>query len=170
MDVVKRNIEALRGKIEIQSELGQGTTFFIRLPLTLAIIDGMLVRVGLERLIVPTILIERSLRPQRSQITTVQRRGEMLQVRGELYPLVQVGRLFGYSGPVDPSETLVVIAHCEGRKVGLVVDELIGQQQVVIKFADRQPAADSRRIRRRHTRRRARGPDSRAHRPAAGAQ
>ena len=133
MDVVKRNIDQLRGKIEIQSELGQGTTFFIRLPLTLAIIDGMLVRVGEERLIIPTILIEQSLRPQPSQITTVQRRGEMLQVRGELCPLIQLGQLFGYSDRVDPCETLVVIAHTEGQKVGLVVDELIGQQQVVIK-------------------------------------
>jgi two-component system chemotaxis sensor kinase CheA len=133
MDVVKRNIDQLRGKIEIQSELGQGTTFLIRLPLTLAIIDGMIVRVGAERLIVPTILIDQSLRPQANQITTVQRRGEMLQVRGELCPLIHLGQLFGYTGRTNPCRSLVVVAHCEGSKIGMVVDELIGQQQVVIK-------------------------------------
>lgn len=133
MDVVRRNIEQLRGKIEISSEKGKGSTFAIRLPLTLAIIDGMLVRVGPERVVIPTILIEQSLKPEPSQITTVQQRGEMIQVRGELCPLVQLGPLFGYSHSIDPCERLVVIAHCEGRKIGLVVDELIGQQQVVIK-------------------------------------
>ncbi|MBU0639186.1 MAG: chemotaxis protein CheA [Planctomycetes bacterium] len=133
MDVVKRNIEQLRGKIEIASEKGKGSTFSIRLPLTLAIIDGMLVRVGQERVIIPTILIEQSLRPKRKQITTVQRRGEMLQVRGELCPLIQLGGLFGYSECIDPCQALVVIAHCDGCKIGLVVDGLIGQQQVVIK-------------------------------------
>jgi two-component system chemotaxis sensor kinase CheA len=133
MDVVRRNVDELRGKVEIHSKLGQGTTVQVRLPLTLAIIDGMLVRVGDERLIIPTILIEQSLRPQREQLTTVQRRGEMMQVRGELCPLIQLGQLFGYTDYTDPCETLVVIAHSEGQKVGLVVDELIGQQQVVIK-------------------------------------
>ena len=133
MDVVKRDLEQLRSKVEIQSVLGQGTTFLIRLPLTLAIIDGMLVRVGQERMIIPTIMIEQSLRPQAKQITTVQKRGELIQVRGELCPLIQLGQLLGYSDRVDPCQTLVVIAHSEGRKIGLVVDELIGQQQVVIK-------------------------------------
>jgi len=133
MDVVRRNIEALRGKVEISSEAGRGTKFVIRLPLTLAIIDGMLVRVGQERLIIPTILIEQSLRPQPSQITTVQRRGEMLQVRGELCPLIQLGQVFGYCPRIDPCQALVVIVHSEGQKLGLVVEELIGQQQVVIK-------------------------------------
>ncbi len=133
MDVVKRNVEQLRGKIEIHSEKGKGSTFSIRLPLTLAIIDGMLVRVGTERLIIPTILIEQSLQPERKQITSVQRRGQMLQVRGELCPLIQLGALFNYTAPVDPCENLVVIAQCEGQKIALVVEELIGQQQVVIK-------------------------------------
>jgi two-component system chemotaxis sensor kinase CheA len=133
MDVVKRNVEQLRGKIDIESEPGRGSTFYIRLPLTLAIIDGMLVRVGRERMIIPTILIEQSLRPEPRQITTVQKRGAMLQVRGELCPLIQLGPLFGYSEPVDPCENLVVIVQCEAQKIALVLDELIGQQQVVIK-------------------------------------
>lgn len=133
MDVVRRNVEQLRGKIEIQSQLGAGSTFQIRLPLTLAIIDGMLVRVAGERMIIPTILIEQSLRPERKQVTTVQCRGAMLQVRGELCPLIQLGTLFGYGPPINPCEHLVVIVQCEGQKVALVVEELIGQQQVVIK-------------------------------------
>jgi len=133
MDVVRRNIEKLRGKVEIQSKLGEGSSFLIRLPLTLAIIDGMLVRIGQERVIIPTILIEQSLRPTPGQITVVQRKGKMLQVRGELIPLVQLGEHFGYCGPVDPGEGLVVVAHAENHKIGIVVEELIGQQQVVIK-------------------------------------
>lgn len=133
MDVVRRNVEQLRGKIEIQSEKGRGSTFLIRLPLTLAIIDGMLVKVGEERMIIPTILIEQSLRPERKQITSVQRRGAMLQVRGELCPLIQLAALFGAGEPIDPCEHLVVLVQCEGQKIALVVSELIGQQQVVIK-------------------------------------
>lgn len=133
MDVVKRNLEQLRGRVEISSEKGNGTTFTIRLPLTLAIIDGMIVRVGRERFILPTITIQQSLRPQRSAITTVHHRGEVLNVRGELIPLIQLGELFGLTGRIDPCEAMVIIAHCEGRLVGLVVEELIGQQQVVIK-------------------------------------
>lgn len=133
MDVVKRNVEQLRGKIEVFSELGCGSVFAIRLPLTLAIIDGMLVRVGKERLIIPTILIEQLLRPGPEQVTPVQRTGAMLQVRGELMALVQLGPLFGFSGPTDPTEGLVVIVRTEAQKLGIVVDQVIGQQQVVIK-------------------------------------
>ena len=133
MDVVRRNIDQLRGKVEISSKKGQGSTFSIRLPLTLAIIDGMIIRVGGERFIIPTIAIAQSLRPRPEQITTVQQRGEMLNVRGRLVPLIQLGELFGSSTRLDPAEVMVVVAHCEGGQVGLVVEELIGQQQVVIK-------------------------------------
>ena len=133
MDVVKRDLEQLRGTVDITSEVGKGTTFSIRLPLTLAIIDGMIVRVGTERFIIPTISIEKSLRPLREQITTVQGRSEILNVRGRLIPLIQLGELFKLTGYVDSCETMVVIAECEGNSVGLVVEELIGQQQVVIK-------------------------------------
>ena len=133
MDVVRRNIERLRGKIDIASELDRGSVFSIRLPLTLAIIDGMLVRLGNERLIIPTIMIEQTLRPESRQITRVQRKGTMIQVRGELITLIQLGPLFGFSDPIDPTEASVVIAQTETDKIGIVVDELIGQQQVVIK-------------------------------------
>ncbi len=133
MDVVRRNIESLRGRVDIASEPGRGSTFTIRLPLTLAIIDGMVIRLGGERLIIPTIVIDQSLRPRPEQITVVQQRGEVLNIRGRLIPLVQLGRLFGLCGRLDPCRAMVVIAHCEGRLIGLVVEELIGQQQVVIK-------------------------------------
>jgi len=133
MDVVKRNIDQLRGKVEITSEKGRGSTFSIRLPLTLAIIDGMIVRVGNERFIIPTITIEQSLRPLPEQMSTVQQRGEVLNVRGRLIPLVQLGTLFGLTDRINPCEAMVVIVHSDGRQIGLVVDELIGQQQVVIK-------------------------------------
>lgn len=133
MDVVRRNIDQLRGKVEIASVLGKGSVFTIRLPLTLAIIDGMIIKVGKERFIIPTISIEQALRPLSQQITTVQHRGEVLNVRGRLIPLIQLGVLFNLTGRVNPCEAMVVIAQCEGRPIGLVVDELIGQQQVVIK-------------------------------------
>jgi two-component system chemotaxis sensor kinase CheA len=133
MDVVRRNIEHLRGKVEISSTLGKGSVFTIRLPLTLAIIDGMVIKVGEERFIIPTISIEQALRPTADKITSVQHRGEVLNVRGRLIPLIQLGMLFHLTGRVNPTEAMVVIAHCEGRQVGLVVSELIGQQQVVIK-------------------------------------
>lgn len=133
MDVVKRNIEQLRGRVEIVSEKGAGTTFTIRLPLTLAIIDGLVIRAGSERFVLSTISIQQSLRPVPEAITSVHHRGEVLNVRGEMIPLIQLGVLFGLGEPINPCEAMVVIAHCEGRLVGLVVDELIGQQQVVIK-------------------------------------
>ncbi len=133
MDVVKRNIEQLRGRIDITSEKGSGSTFSIRLPLTLAIIDGMIVRIGQSRFIIPTISIEQSLRPLPDQISTVQHKGELINVRGELVPVVQLGQMFGITDRIDPCEAMVVIAQCDDRKIGIVVEELIGQQQVVIK-------------------------------------
>ncbi len=133
MDVVRRNIEQLRGRTEITSTKGRGSTFSICLPLTLAIIDGMVVRVGNERFIIQTITIERALRPTTAQISTVQKQGAVLNVRGQLIPLIQLGEMFGFSDYVDPCSAMVVVAHCEGRLIGLVVEELIGQQQVVIK-------------------------------------
>lgn len=133
MDVVRRNIEQLRGKVEINSTLGKGSVFSIRLPLTLAIIDGMVIRVGCERFIIQTIGIKQALKPEPDKITSIQNREQVLNVRGKLIPLIQLGEWFGLTKRVDPCESLVVVAQCDDRQVGLVVDELIGQQQVVIK-------------------------------------
>ena len=134
MDVVKKNIESLRGKIEIGSTPGKGTIFTIRLPLTLAVIDGQVVSIGEHRYIIPINSIVRSLRPTAQQISSVQNRGEMVLERGELMPLVRLHRLFGViPATEDPTEALVVVVEEDDKRCCLLVDDLLGQQQVVIK-------------------------------------
>ncbi len=134
MDVVRRNIEDLRGQIEISSELGKGSVFTIRMPLTLAIIDGMVIRAGQERYIIPILSIVRSVRPQKEDLSTVLNRGEMLSLHGELIPLLKLGRFFNIDGvEQDPSKAIVVVVEDDGRQTGILADELLGQQQVVIK-------------------------------------
>ncbi|HPC94436.1 MAG TPA: chemotaxis protein CheA [Sedimentisphaerales bacterium] len=134
MDVVKKNIESLRGKIEISSVRGKGTTFTIRLPLTLAVIDGQVVSIGDQRYIIPINAIVRSLRPTSRQISSVQGRGEMILERGELIPLVRLYRLLGaVPTEEDPTKALVVVVEEDGKKCCLLVDDLLAQQQVVIK-------------------------------------
>src|SRR5690606_3884221 len=95
MDVVKRNIEKLRGKIEITSEVGRGSTFLVKLPLTMAIIDGLVVRVGEDRFILPSTSVQRALRPARENISTVHGEGEILDLRGRLIPIHRLHRRFG---------------------------------------------------------------------------
>ena len=134
MDVVRKNIEMLRGKIDISSVVGKGTTFSIRLPLTLAIIDGQAVRVGNHRYIVPISSIEHSLRPTAQQIATVQGKGEVVNVQGRLLPLIRLYQIFKVQpSSVDLTQCSVVVIEGDGKKCCLLVDELLGQQQVVIK-------------------------------------
>jgi len=134
MDVVRRSIESLRGQVEIQSEAQKGSVFSIRLPLTLAIIDGMVVSVGRERYIIPTLSITRSIRPEPEDMTTVLHRGEMLSIERRLIPLFRLDRLFRIENAKQQlSEALVVVVEDGGRQAGLVVDDLLGQQQIVIK-------------------------------------
>lgn len=134
MDIVHKTMEELRGKVEIKSLLGQGTTFTIALPLTLAIIDGMVVEVAGERYILPTVAVVESLRPQREEYSTVQGRGEMIMIRGSLLPLVRLMDVVGIEGEHrDPWETLVVVVEHHGMRRCLLVDRLIGRQEVVIK-------------------------------------
>ncbi len=134
MDVVKRNIEGMRGRVTIHTSAGQGTTFKLVLPLTLAIIDGMLVACGEERYIIPTLSIVESLRPERQMLVTMAAVNEMVNLRGEILPLLRVDRLFDVEGGrADPTQALVVVVEGVGRRVGLLVDEVIAQQQVVIK-------------------------------------
>jgi len=134
MDVVMKNLQALRGQIEIDSTKGKGTTFNLRLPLTLAIIDGIIVRVGTERYIIPTLSVVESLRPTKEEIPTVLKKGEMLSIRGQLLPLFRISRLFGISGAEDdPTKALIVVVEDEDKRTGLLVDDLIGHQQIVIK-------------------------------------
>jgi two-component system, chemotaxis family, sensor kinase CheA len=138
MDVVRRNIEALRGSVEIASAKGKGTTFTIRLPLTLAIVDGMIVRAGAENYIIPTLTIIESLRPSADQVDTVMQKGALVKVRGELIPLIHLASLFSKNGngntQVDYLQGVVMIVEdMLGKKIGLHLDEIVGQQQVVIK-------------------------------------
>lgn len=134
MDVVKKGVEKLRGKVEVQSQPGKGSLFVIRLPLTLAIIDGIIVRVGTERYIIPTIAIQESMRPERKNYNTVHGRGEALLVRGELVPIIRLYQLFGVeTGNTDPCGAIVVVVENEGRRRALMVDELLGKEEVVIK-------------------------------------
>ena len=134
MDVVRRNIDALRGRIDIDSVAGVGTTFTISLPLTMAVIDGMVVRVGGERYIIPINSIEQSIRPKADQLSTVHGQGEMCMVRDRLLPLIRLHRLFGVEPKLDrPTDALVVVVRDNNRGGCLLVDELVGQHQVVIK-------------------------------------
>jgi two-component system chemotaxis sensor kinase CheA len=134
MDVVRRNIEKLRGKIEIRSVAGQGTTFTIVLPLTLAIIDGMLVGVGEDRYIIPTLSVRESFRPRPGMVSTVHERGEVVSVRGRLTPLLRLGLYLGTPcRAVDPTEGIIVVVESGDAARGLLVDELLGKQEVVIK-------------------------------------
>jgi two-component system chemotaxis sensor kinase CheA len=134
MDVVKRNIESMRGRISIHSALGKGTTFRLVLPLTLAIIDGMVVRAGVENFIIPTLNIVESLQPDRGMLKTLRGRRELVVVRGESLPLLRLDSLLEVSGAErDPTRALVVIVECLAGRVGVLVDEVVTQQQVVIK-------------------------------------
>jgi two-component system chemotaxis sensor kinase CheA len=134
MDVVRRNIDAMRGRVTIKTVPGQGTTFKITLPLTLAIIDGMLVACGKERYIIPTLSIIESIQPEPAMLVTQAESNEMLNMRGNILPLLRMDRLLGAKDAIqDPTKGLVVIIEGSGRRVGLLVDEVIAQQQVVIK-------------------------------------
>ncbi len=134
LDVVKKGVDALRGRIEITSEPGTGCTFSLRLPLTLAITDGMLVKVGDQRYIVPTVNIHISLRPTKEMLTTVVGRGEMVMFRGELIPIFRLHRLFNIKGTIeDPTKGLLMVVGDNNQRCALLVDELLSQQQVVTK-------------------------------------
>jgi len=135
MDVVRRNIKELGGKIELRSELGKGSKTIITLPLTLAIVDGQSVSVGGETYIVPLISIVESMQLKASSVSKLSGRGEVFSFRGYYLPIIRLYELFG----VEPrtkvlDEGLVVVAEGEGhQRIGLFVDDLLGQQQVVIK-------------------------------------
>jgi two-component system chemotaxis sensor kinase CheA len=138
MDVVKRNIEELRGTVEILSEDGKGSTFRVKLPLTLAIIDGMMVKVGTEVMTIPLSVIDKSVRPTRTEIKTVKGSGELVDIRGDYIPLVRLYQLFSLpSQKIDPTEALVVVLHGAANRFGILVDDVLGQTQAVIKSIDK---------------------------------
>lgn len=134
MDVVKETITRMRGKIDIATRPGEGSRFLLRLPLTLAIIDGMVVQVGAERYILPTVGVQETLRPDRGDCFTIQGQGELIRVRNQLIPLLRLHRLFGGDdGLTHPSEALLMVVEHEGEKRALLVDDILGKQEVVIK-------------------------------------
>jgi two-component system, chemotaxis family, sensor kinase CheA len=134
MDVVRRNVEALHGRIEIDAERGRGTTFTMRFPLTLAITDGMLVHVGMERYIIPTAHIRMSFRPGAHALTAAPGGGEMVSLHGDVMPIIRLHALFGVAGAItDPTEGLLVVVAAGDRRYALLVDELVRQQQFVAK-------------------------------------
>jgi two-component system chemotaxis sensor kinase CheA len=134
MDVVRRNIEKLRGKVELESEIGKGTTFKIKLPLTTAIIDGLVVRVGADRFILPTTSVKVALRPEKNQITKIKGRSEVLDLRGKTIPLVRLHQRFNIETEViDPWDGIIVIIETFGKPFGLLVDDMLSKQEVVIK-------------------------------------
>jgi two-component system chemotaxis sensor kinase CheA len=134
MDVVRRHIEKLRGRIEIRSTPGKGSSFLIKLPLTLAIIDGLVVGVGQERYIVPLFAVRELFRPGEDVVWSVQQRAEMALVRGTLLPILRLHRAFRIEPRSEkPQDGVFIVAEVEGERFCLLVDELIGKQEVVIK-------------------------------------
>jgi two-component system chemotaxis sensor kinase CheA len=134
MDVVRRNIKSLGGNVEITSELGRGTTFRVRLPLTLSILDGQLVRVGNETYVVPLVSIVESLQIRAAQVNAISGRAEMYKLRDEYIPIIRLHDVFGIpAAERDLHGGLMVVVEGDGRRAGFLVDDLLAQQQVVIK-------------------------------------
>jgi two-component system chemotaxis sensor kinase CheA len=134
MDIVRKQIQKLRGSIDIESRKGAGTTFSLRLPLTLAIIDGLVVSVGSERFIIPLASVKEMLRPTAGMVTTVENRAEIVAIRERLLPLVRLYKRFGTQPRTeDPTQAVLIVADVDGISFCLMVDELVGKQEVVIK-------------------------------------
>jgi two-component system, chemotaxis family, sensor kinase CheA len=135
--VVKRNVEKLNGTLQVESEPGKGSVMRIRLPLTLAILDGLVLSVGAHPFVVPLAGIEESLRPTSECVHEVLGKGEVVIVRGESIPMLRTSELLGLQTRLTRStEGLVVIAIHQGKRYALLVEEVLGQQQVVIKNLD----------------------------------
>jgi two-component system chemotaxis sensor kinase CheA len=135
MDVVRRNITNLGGRIQVQSTPGEGTRFTLVIPLTLAVLDGMAIAVGNQRYILPLTSIVESFRPTPSQIRKLTDGRQLASVRGEFFRILHLDRLLNIQNAIaDPWGGLVVLVEtARGQKIGIKVDELLGQQQVVIK-------------------------------------
>jgi len=133
MDVVRRNIQGLGGEVQLESNAGSGTRVLIRLPLTLAILDGMTVSVAGQTLILPLSYVLEALQPAPEDIRSMAGDGRVLRVRGEYLPILSLTNYYGFGGQQSSTESLVVVVEGDGQKIALEVDELLGQQQVVVK-------------------------------------
>lgn len=134
LDVVITNIKKLRGTVEMDSRVGEGTTITIKLPLTLAIIDGMMVRIGQERFVIPLNMISEFYKVEKSNVHKAEGRGVFIHLRGENMPYVGLAELLGINGECSKAEDgILVILQNNKRKLAMMVDEILGQEQVVIK-------------------------------------
>eukprot|EP01156_Anaeramoeba_ignava_P010097 Anaeramoba_ignava/a478851_33.p1 GENE.a478851_33~~a478851_33.p1 ORF type:complete len:802 (+),score=77.86 a478851_33:282-2687(+) len=134
MDVVKKNIEKLKGRIAVRSKLGQGTSIYLQIPLTLAIIDGMLVRVGDSRYTIPLLAIRESIQPSANSITLTPDGGEIVRIREELIPVIRLHQLHNKKSQfTELAEGILVIVEDRNKKAAIFIDEILGQQQTVIK-------------------------------------
>ena len=133
LDVVRSNIASLGGTVEVSSRSSEGATFVLRLPLTLAILDGMSVGVGAETYIIPLSFILECIQPQPGQAKTISGKGAVFEVRGEYVPFIELGRLLNAGGAAGVDSGIVVVLEAEGKKVAMLVDSLLSQDQVVIK-------------------------------------
>jgi two-component system chemotaxis sensor kinase CheA len=134
MDVVKRNIAALHGRIDVTSTPGEGTTFCLMMPLTMAVTDAMMLRVGTERYLLPTIAIERSFQPGPEDMVTPAAGSELVMYRGDALPLIRLHDVFNIpQANTDPTHALIVVVYGNSKRCALMVDELLGHQQAVIK-------------------------------------
>ena len=134
MDVVRRQILKLRGRVDVSSRAGKGTTFHIKLPLTLAIIEGLVLGVGRERYVLPIFAVKEMLRPAPESLSTVPGGGELVLVRGSLLPILRLHARFGVTpASLNPAEGILIVAECERKSFCLLADELLGKQEVVIK-------------------------------------
>jgi two-component system chemotaxis sensor kinase CheA len=132
LDVVRKNVGELNGSIKVESEPGQGTRFVIRLPLTLAIVDGMRVGVADETYILPLASILECIRPGAATVRPIANQGHVVEIRGEFLPLVSLGQLFGVQA-AGADKGIAVVLEADGSRIALLVDSLLGQEQVVIK-------------------------------------
>jgi two-component system chemotaxis sensor kinase CheA len=134
MDVVRRNVENLRGRISIQSEVGRGSVFTIEIPLTLAILDGIQTRVGGETLVIPSLSIHEFVKPTQAMTSFTLERGETLNLRGSYLPIYRLGRLFGIPNSTEKAgEGIFVVVKSNNERVVLMVDEILGECSTVIK-------------------------------------
>jgi two-component system chemotaxis sensor kinase CheA len=142
-DIVKNRVEKLRGRVEVQSVPGKGATFTIRLPLTLAIMDGIIIKAANERYIIPTLSVQESFRPKKSDYVPVKSKGEVIKVRDKLIPLIHLEKCLGSYGrsrvasqeevEKAPWERLVLVVESQGKSRCLLIDEVVGKEEVVIK-------------------------------------